>query len=76
MIEYRVLSGAGAKSLEEQVVDLMSEGFEPIGGVTSAYAVGQSSLVGEGMVGQFLFSQAMIKRSDKVESSEVPDRDQ
>ena len=44
--EYRVLSGASAKSLEEQVVDLSRDGFEPIGGVSVAHAVGESSLVG------------------------------
>lgn len=32
--EYRVLSGASANSLEEQVVDLVRDGFIPQGGVS------------------------------------------
>jgi len=78
MTSYRVLSGASAKSLEEQVVDLMSEGYVPIGGVSSAYATGQSSLAGGGMIGAWLFSQAMLKQDDTAipEASEKPDREQ
>lgn len=33
MISYRVLSGASAKDLEDQVADLCKEGYIPQGGV-------------------------------------------
>lgn len=66
MIEYRVLSGASAKSLEEQVVDLMSEGYVPQGGLVMAVIgthLHESALRGNGMLSQneLLFSQAMVK---------------
>ncbi len=64
MIEYRVLSGASAKSLEEQVVDLAKEGYIPQGGVVTCY-IGSQLFVGDGhedaQAETILFSQAMVK---------------
>ena len=77
MIEYRVLSGASAKSLEEQVVDLMSEGYQLQGGVSVAYASGESSLRGGGIISAPLFSQAMLKDGpDRTAAADKPDRDE
>lgn len=63
-IEYRVLSGASAKSLEEQVNDLCTDGYMPQGGVVTAY-VASPLFVGEGheevQPETILFSQAMVK---------------
>lgn len=67
MIEYRVLSGASAKSLEEQVTDLANnDGYIPQGGVTVTFrstGMVESALIGNGMIqtGEILFSQAMVK---------------
>lgn len=65
-MEYRVLSGASAKSLEEQVVDLVKDGFVPQGGVAVTIfgtRLRESYLKGNGMVqeSEVLYSQAMIK---------------
>jgi hypothetical protein len=67
MIEYRVLSGASAKSLEEQVADLANnDGYIPQGGVSVYFrstGMVESALIGNGMIqtGEILFSQAMVK---------------
>lgn len=82
MTSYRVLSGASAKSLEEQVTDLMSEGYVPIGGATVVEAGSrmiESALRGNGMIRQveLLFSQAMLKHDEQPvpEPVENSDRD-
>ena len=87
-MEYRVLSGATAKSLEEQVIDLAQEGFVPQGGVSVSECGSQyveSALVGNGPIKQvaLLFSQAMVKLSEpKIvqtvngKTVDKPDRDQ
>lgn len=61
-VEFRVLSGASANSLEEQVVDLMTnEGFIPQGGVAVTY-MGRVELDGpDDMIAELLYSQAMVK---------------
>jgi len=69
--EYRVLSGASAQSLEEQVIDLCAnEGFIPQGGVAVTEAGSQyveSMLKGSGPIKQvaLLYSQAVVKVSAK-----------
>lgn len=75
MTSYRVLSGASAKSLEDQVVDLMQDGYEPIGGVSVTEAGSrmiESALRGGGMIHQveLLFSQAMLQRLEQIEPAE------
>lgn len=50
-VMYRVLSGASARSLEAQVIDLARDGYLPQGGVNV------SSLKD----GSILFSQAMVQ---------------
>lgn len=60
-IEYRVLSGSSAKSLEDQVNDLCNDGYMPQGGVSIAYAVGESSLRGGGTISAPVYTQAMVK---------------
>lgn len=63
-IHYRVLSGASASSLEEQVNDLCNDGYMPQGGVIAAY-IASPLYVGEGheqaKPETILFSQAMVK---------------
>lgn len=66
-IEYRILRGATAQSLEEQVNDLCNnDGFMPQGGA-SVLSVGtrisESALRGGGMIqeNEILFTQAMVK---------------
>lgn len=63
-MKYRVLSGASASSLEEQVEDLLKEGWKLQGGVstdTMIAGVQPSALRGGGNINitQTLFSQAM-----------------
>lgn len=63
-MKYRVLSGASASSLEEQVEDLLKEGWKLQGGVstdTMITGVQPSALRGGGNINitQTLFSQAM-----------------
>ena len=65
MTEYRIISGASAKSLEEQVNDLLQEGWQLQGGVsitTAGSRTVESYLRGGGTINQIeiLFSQAMI----------------
>lgn len=58
---YRVLSGSSAKSLEDQVIDLiLNDGYSLQGGVSVGYAMGESSLKGGGIISAPLFSQAMV----------------
>jgi hypothetical protein len=70
--DYRVLSGASAASLEEQVIDLSKEGYSPQGGVDVSIfgtRLRESYLRGKGMVQEtdILFSQAMIKVTEVTE---------
>lgn len=63
-IEYRVLSGASAASLEEQVNDLCKDGYMPQGGVAASY-IGTPLFIGDGheqaQPETILFTQAMVK---------------
>lgn len=81
-MDYRVLSGASVKSLEEQVMDLAREGYIPQGGLAIAYATGTSNLVGNGIISAPLFSQAMVlvgpvkALQSATEGTTAPDRDE
>lgn len=59
--EYRVLNGATANSLEEQVVDLMTDGFIPQGGVAVSVLEKQEKPNGGGYYTEWLYTQAMVK---------------
>lgn len=69
--EYRVLSGASAQSLEEQVIDLCAnEGFIPQGGVAvTVYSIGfkPSGIPGDDLkpTSEYIYSQAVVKVSAK-----------
>jgi len=69
--EYRVLSGASAQSLEEQVIDLCAnEGFIPQGGVavtvySIAYKPGINTGDGVMPTSEYIYSQAVVKVSAK-----------
>ncbi len=77
-MEYRVLSGASAKSLQDQVIDLASDGYIPQGGVSVVVfptRLVESALIGNGMIQQsdVLYSQAMVKGSER--DYDEPERD-
>lgn len=66
-IDYRILSGASARSLEEQVNDLCNDGYMPQGGVTTSY-VGSTVLEESDTKPEMvLFSQAMVLVTPEVQ---------
>jgi hypothetical protein len=60
-IDYRVLAGATAQSLEEQVNDLCNDGYMPQGGVAVAVLKDQPANDGEVYLSGPLYTQAMVK---------------
>lgn len=67
-LEYRILRGESAKSLEKQVEELANnDGFITQGGVSVAYAMGESNLMGGGVISAPVFSQAMVRVSEVAE---------
>lgn len=64
--EYRILSGASARSLEEQVIDLcVNEGFIPQGGVAVTYMGKVKVNSPDETIAEILYSQAVVKVSAK-----------
>lgn len=64
--EYRVLSGASARSLEEQVIDLcVNEGFIPQGGVAVTYMGRLKVNDPDDTIAEILYTQAVVKVSAK-----------
>jgi hypothetical protein len=63
VIEYKVVTGNPKARFEENVMEFISQGWQPLGGLT---AVALEQPVKDGKVVATFFSQAMVKYEEGI----------